>query len=59
MPALRLAEVQFALGVEEMPEQLIDEVIETLSRAEPLDREGGRDHAQFFGHLSASHRHFT
>lgn len=30
-------DVQFALGIEEMPDELIDRIIESLSQAELLD----------------------
>lgn len=30
-------DVQFALGIDEMPEELIDRIVQALSQAEPLD----------------------
>ncbi|TCU60486.1 hypothetical protein EDE08_1217 [Bradyrhizobium sp. R2.2-H] len=30
-------DVQFALGMDEMPEELIDRIVQALSHAEPLD----------------------
>jgi hypothetical protein len=30
-------DVQFALGIEEMSDELIDRIIESLNKAEPLD----------------------
>ena len=29
--------VQFALGIDEMPDELIDRIVQSLSQAEPLD----------------------
>lgn len=30
-------DVQFALGIDEMPEELIDRIVQALSQAKPLD----------------------
>ncbi|WGD51456.1 hypothetical protein QA641_39425 [Bradyrhizobium sp. CB1650] len=38
MPALRLPQrAVFALGIDEMPDELIDRIVQALSHAEPLD----------------------
>ncbi|MVT52590.1 hypothetical protein GPL17_19090 [Bradyrhizobium yuanmingense] len=36
-PCCGSPDVQFALGAEEMPEELIDQMAQELSQAEPLD----------------------
>ncbi|MCP3471815.1 hydrogenase maturation nickel metallochaperone HypA [Bradyrhizobium sp. CCGUVB1N3] len=36
-PRCGSADVQFALGIDEMPVELIDRIIESLSQAESLD----------------------
>lgn len=36
-------EVQVAIGVEEMPDALVDAILELADRAEPLDREREED----------------
>lgn len=38
-PRCGSVDVQFALGVEEMPDSLIDRIIESLSQAERLDKD--------------------
>jgi hypothetical protein len=36
-PRCGALDAQFALGIDEMPEELIDRIVQALSRAEPLD----------------------
>jgi hypothetical protein len=35
--------VQFALGAEEMPDQIVDEILKIVDGAEPLDRDQEED----------------
>jgi hypothetical protein len=36
-PRCSSIDVQFALGIDEMPEELIDQIAQALGQAEPLD----------------------
>jgi hypothetical protein len=36
-------EVQFAIGIDEMPDPLVDAILKLADGAEPLDRECGED----------------